>query len=219
MKLITETVENLLAEVITEEASGKKKYYVEGICMQSNITNRNNREYPLEILQKEVARFVEEKVKRKNAFGELGHPDGPTINPERVSHMFTELRQEGNDFVCRAKIMDTPYGKVVQNFMDEGALIAMSSRGVGSVKQEGNKSIVQNDFYLATPGDIVLDPSAPNAFMNGILEGKEWVIQEGILVEKDVRDIRRRVDKAARSVSIKTEQAILEEFERILKKL
>ena len=172
--LITEVTEDIkYIQEATEE--GKKNYFIEGIIMQGDLKNRNGRVYPSQVLAQEVARYNKSFVEKKRAFGELGHPDGPTINLERVSHMFTELRQDGSNFVGKAKIMDTPMGKVVKNLMDEGAQLGVSSRGMGSLKQNRNGIMeVQSDFMLATAGDIVADPSAPDAFVKGIMEGAEW---------------------------------------------
>jgi hypothetical protein len=172
--LITEVNEDVkYIQEATEE--GKKNYFIEGIIMQGDLKNRNGRVYPSQVLAQEVARYNKNFVEKKRAFGELGHPSGPTINLERVSHMFTELRQDGSNFVGKAKIMETPMGKVVKNLMDEGAQLGVSSRGMGSLKQNRNGIMeVQNDFMLATAGDIVADPSAPDAFVKGIMEGAEW---------------------------------------------
>lgn len=175
MKLICEVNEDL--QYITEAAEeGKKNYFIEGIFMQGDIKNRNGRVYPAQVIAKEVNRYNREFVEKNRAFGELGHPSGPTINLDRVSHMITELKQDGSNFTGKAKIMDTPMGKVVKNLMDEGATLGVSSRGMGSLKQNKQGIMeVQNDFMLATAGDIVADPSAPNAFMKGIMEGVDWV--------------------------------------------
>lgn len=175
MKLICEVNESI--EYITEATeSGQKQYFIEGIFMQGDIKNRNGRVYPAGVIAKEVNRYNEQFVQKKRAFGELGHPDGPSINLDRVSHMITDLRQEGSNFVGKAKIMDTPMGKVVKNLMDEGATLGVSSRGMGSLKPNRQGIMeVQDDFMLATAGDIVADPSAPNAFVRGIMEGVEWV--------------------------------------------
>lgn len=175
MKLICEVNEDL--QYITEAAEeGKKNYFIEGIFMQGDIKNRNGRMYPAQVIAKEVNRYNREFVEKNRAFGELGHPSGPTINLDRVSHMITELKQDGSNFTGKAKIMDTPMGKVVKNLMDEGATLGVSSRGMGSLKQNKQGIMeVQNDFMLATAGDIVADPSAPNAFMKGIMEGVDWV--------------------------------------------
>lgn len=175
MLLICEVTEEV--QYITEaKENGVKQYFIEGIFMQGDLKNRNGRIYPSEVIAKEVGRYNEQFIAKKRAFGELGHPEGPSINLDRVSHMITDLRQEGSNFVGRAKIMDTPMGKVVKSLMDEGATLGVSSRGMGSMKENKQGIMeVQNDFMLATAGDIVADPSAPQAFMRGIMEGKEWI--------------------------------------------
>ena len=175
MLLICEVNEEV--QYITEaKENGVKQYFIEGIFMQGDLKNRNGRIYPSEVIAKEVGRYNEQFIAKKRAFGELGHPEGPSINLDRVSHMITDLRQEGSNFVGRAKIMDTPMGKVVKSLMDEGATLGVSSRGMGSMKENKQGIMeVQNDFMLATAGDIVADPSAPQAFMRGIMEGKEWI--------------------------------------------
>ncbi len=176
MKLICEVNEDLQYVTEAAEEDGKKNYFIEGIFMQGDIKNRNGRMYPAQVIAKEVNRYNREFVEKNRAFGELGHPSGPTINLDRVSHMITELKQDGSNFTGKAKIMDTPMGKVVKNLMDEGATLGVSSRGMGSLKQNKQGIMeVQNDFMLATAGDIVADPSAPNAFMKGIMEGVDWV--------------------------------------------
>lgn len=176
MKLICEVNEEIQYVTEASEEEGKKNYFIEGIFMQGDIKNRNGRVYPSQVIANEVARYNKDFVQKKRAFGELGHPQGPTINLDRVSHMITDLKQEGSDFVGKAKIMDTPMGKVVKNLMDEGATLGVSSRGMGSLKQNKQGIMeVQNDFMLATAGDIVADPSAPNAFVRGIMEGVDWI--------------------------------------------
>ena len=162
--------------------------------MQANVKNRNGRLYPKEILQKEAKRYEQNYIKQNRAFGELGHPEGPTVNLERVSHMIQELKEDGDNYVGRAKIMDTPYGKIVKNLIDEGARLGVSSRGMGSLKPvSSNCSHVQDDFYLATAADIVADPSAPAAFVNGIMEGKEWIWDNGILDERHIARIEKEM--------------------------
>ena len=174
-------------EYITEaDAEGKKNYKIRGVFMQAEIKNRNGRMYPQHVLEKEVKRYNKEYVKQRRAFGELGHPDGPTVNLERVSHMITKLTPDGKNFIGEAKVMDTPYGKIVKNLIDEGAKLGVSSRGMGSLEPRGKMQIVKDDFYLATAADIVADPSAPNAFVEGIMEGKEWVWENGVVKEVDI---------------------------------
>jgi len=174
MKLITEVHDQNIEYLTEADEGGKKNYFIEGIFMQGNIKNRNGRMYPMETLEKEVSRYNEAYVHKNRAYGELGHPDGPTINLERVSHMIKDLRREGNNIMGKAKIMDTPMGTIVKNLMDEGATIGVSSRGMGSLKQVNGINEVQGDFTLATAADIVADPSAPNAFVEGIMEGVEF---------------------------------------------
>lgn len=196
MKLIKEHTEEV--KYLVEEKLGKgKEYFIEGIFLQSNLKNRNGRVYPTEILDKEVKRYNEEYVTKNRAFGELGHPDSPTINLDRVSHMIKELRRDGDNFIGKAKIMDTPYGKIVKSLIDEGATLGVSSRGMGSLSQKGGVSMVQNDFTLATAADIVADPSAPNAFVEGVMESKEWVMVDGKFVEKDLLEAQRIIRKTS----------------------
>ena len=215
MKLFCDINEDI--QILTEEATpGKKNYYIEGVMLQADIKNRNNREYPMEVLEPEVKRYSDTFVKQKRAFGELGHPEGPVINLERVSHMITDLRREGKNFIGRAKIMDTPYGKIVQNLIDEGAKLGVSSRGMGTLEQKEGRSFVKNDFQRATAADIVADPSAPDAFVRGIMEGKEWVWNNGIIVERKVEEMKQEVKKASRR---DLEEAKIRVFERVLRNL
>jgi hypothetical protein len=218
MKLICEVNENL--QIITESnEAGEKQYFLEGILMQGNIGNKNGRVYPTDTLANEVARYNREFVEQNRAYGELGHPQGPTINLERVSHMIKSLRQEGDNFVGRVKIMDTPYGNIVKNLMKEGAKLGFSSRGMGSLmKRKDGLMEVQKDFYLATAADIVADPSAPQALANGIMEGKEWVWDNGILVEKDVARIKSEINEGFRTRE-QREEILLNAFNKFLKKL
>jgi hypothetical protein len=183
MKLITEEIEQV--EFIVENRNGKKSLYIEGVFLQGNIKNRNGRMYPMETLRKEVSRYNENHVTSGRALGELGHPDGPTVNLDRVSHKIVSLKESGSNFVGKAKILGTPMGKIASSLLDEGVKLGVSSRGVGSLKQtrEGY-SVVGEDFMLATAADIVADPSAPDAFVSGIMEGKDWVWDNGILREK-----------------------------------
>ena len=207
MKLITETIENI--EVLTEQnANGKKDYKIKGIFMQADIKNRNGRVYPVQTLAKEVKRYNEQFINKKRAFGELGHPDGPTVNLERVSHMITSLKPEGKNFVGEAKIMDTPYGKIVKNLIDEGAQLGVSSRGMGSIQG----STVGKDFYLATAADIVADPSAPDAFVEGIMEGKEWVWDNGVLKSMEVEKYKQEIEKTKRAELAEAKASIFNNF-------
>ena len=207
MKLITETIEDI--EVLTEaNASGVKQYKIRGVFMQADIKNRNGRVYPVQTLAKEVARYNEQFINKKRAFGELGHPDGPTVNLERVSHMITSLKSEGKNFIGEAKIMDTPYGKIVKNLIDEGAQLGVSSRGMGSIQG----STVGKDFYLATAADIVADPSAPDAFVEGIMEGKEWIWDNGVLKSKSVEEYKEQIERTKRADLAETKASIFNDF-------
>ena len=216
MKLISEEAQDI--EFLTEEKKGGgKNYFIEGVFMQAETKNRNGRVYPKAVLQKEAKRYSDSFIKTKRAFGELGHPDGPTVNLERVSHMITELVEDGANFVGRAKIMDTPYGKIVKNLIDEGAKLGVSSRGMGSLKpvQDGLQE-VQGDFYLATAADIVEDPSAPDAFVSGIMEGKEWGWDNGLLKEKEIVEYQKKVERAT---EISRNKIRIEAFENFITKL
>ena len=207
MKLITETIEDI--EVLTEaNAAGVKQYKIRGVFMQADIKNRNGRVYPVQTLAKEVASYNEQFINKKRAFGELGHPDGPTVNLERVSHMITSLKSEGKNFIGEAKIMDTPYGKIVKNLIDEGAQLGVSSRGMGSIQG----STVGKDFYLATAADIVADPSAPDAFVEGIMEGKEWVWDNGVLKSKSVEEYKEQIERTRRADLAETKASIFNDF-------
>ena len=211
MKLITETIENI--EVLKEEkANGKKDYKIRGVFMQADIKNRNGRIYPVETLAKEVKRYTNEFINKKRAFGELGHPDGPTVNLERVSHMITSLKPEGKNFIGEAKVMDTPYGKIVKNLIDEGAQLGVSSRGMGSIQQMSGTNIVGKDFYLATAADIVADPSAPDAFVEGIMEGKEWVWDNGVLKSMEVEQYKEEIEKTKRAELAEKKADIFKDF-------
>ena len=197
MKLISEQIEGI--EYITEEKdNGEKSYKIKGVFMQSEVKNRNGRVYPFEVLNKEVKRYNKEYIEEKRAFGELGHPDGPTVNLERASHMITALYPKGKNFIGEAKILKTPMGEIVKNLMDEGAKLGVSSRGMGSLEQKNGANYVKDDFYLATAADIVADPSAPNAFVEGIMEGKEWVWNNGALVEEELIRMKKRINEKVR---------------------
>ena len=215
MKLITETIEDV--QILTEEKNGKKDYKIKGVFMQADIKNRNGRIYPVETLAKEVRRYTKEFIEKKRAFGELGHPDGPTVNLERVSHMITSLKPEGKNFIGEAKIMDTPYGKIVKNLIDEGAVLGVSSRGMGSIQQQGGRNLVGKDFYLATAADIVADPSAPDAFVEGIMEGKEWVWDNGVLKSVTVEQYKSEIEKAKRTELAEKKSKIFADFMSKLK--
>jgi hypothetical protein len=193
MKLITEEVSRV--KFIVEGKGAKKKMYIEGVFLQGEIKNRNGRMYPLQTLAKEVGRYNESFVSKGRALGELGHPDGPTVNLDRVSHKITSLRQEGNNFIGKAQLLSTPMGKIAQNLIGEGVTLGVSSRGVGSLKEDlhGCK-VVGEDFMLATAADIVADPSAPDAFVSGIMEGKEWIWEGGILREQLAQNTQKRIN-------------------------
>ena len=211
MKLITETIEDI--EVLTEaNANGGKSYKIKGVFMQADIKNRNGRVYPVQTLAKEVARYTKEFINKKRAFGELGHPDGPTVNLERVSHMITSLKPEGKNFIGEAKVMDTPYGKIVKNLIDEGAQLGVSSRGMGSIQQSQGRNVVGKDFYLATAADIVADPSAPDAFVEGIMENKEWVWDNGILKSIEVEQYKEEIERTKRKELAEVKANIFKDF-------
>ena len=211
MKLITETIEDI--EVLTEaNTKGGKDYKIRGVFMQADIKNRNGRVYPVETLSKEVARYTTEYINKRRAFGELGHPDGPTVNLERVSHMITSLKPEGKNFIGEAKIMDTPYGKIVKNLIDEGAQLGVSSRGMGSIQSSSQGNVVGKDFYLATAADIVADPSAPDAFVEGIMEGKEWVWDNGVLKSKTVEEYKSEIERARRTELAEVKSKVFKDF-------
>ena len=215
LKLISEAVED--AELLIEaKEDGSKNYKIRGIFMQADVKNRNGRVYPYDILAKEVTKYNKNFIKEKRAFGELGHPDGPTVNLERVSHMITDLHPDGKNFIGEAKIMATPMGEIVKNLMDEGAKLGVSSRGMGSLDQKNGANYVRDDFYLATAADIVADPSAPNAFVQGIMEGKEWIWDNGIIKEAEVARIKRRLDEKNRQTCANIGAL---EFAKFLKKL
>ena len=214
MKLITETIEDV--KLITEEKDGKKLLYIEGVFLQSELKNRNGRMYPFSVLDREVKRYNEEYIKSKRALGELGHPDGPTINLDRVSHRITDLRAEGNNFIGKAQILDTPMGNIAKNLLGEGVQLGVSSRGMGSIQKSEACNVVADDFMLTTAADIVADPSAPDAFVNGIMEGKEWVWCNGILKETEVAKYKGIMDASARQ---ELEEKTLKVFEDFLGKL
>ena len=217
MKLITEIVDDDKIEVLIEEnKGGKKDYYIQGVFMQAETKNRNGRVYPRETLGREVEKYSDKYIKQNRAFGELGHPDGPVINLERVSHMIKELKEDNNNWVGKAKLMDTPYGKIAKNLIDEGAKLGVSSRGMGSLKNQKGTNIVQDDFYLATAADIVADPSAPDAFVEGMMEGKEWIWENGVLKEQTIQELKSHIENSRRK---DREQIQLDVFKRFLSKL
>ena len=219
MKLICEVNEevNYVTETL-DEATGKKNLFIEGVFMQGDIKNRNGRMYPADVLEKEVKRYNEQYIEKNRAYGELGHPSGPTINLERVSHMITRLERDGSNFMGKAKIMtETPYGKIVESLIKDGGQLGVSSRGMGSVKpSRDGVGVVQSDFYLATAADIVADPSAPDAFVNGIMEGKEWVWDNGVIREAQIADYKEEIQKSSKK---DLEEAQLRVFRDFLNKL
>jgi hypothetical protein len=217
MKLIREFTESVKYLVETPKGETAKNYFIEGVFLQGEVKNRNGRIYPMEIMKKEVERYTRENIQKNRAYGELGHPDSPTINLDRVSHMIKELKLEGNSYVGKAKIMDTPYGKIVKSLIDEGANLGVSSRGMGSLKAKNDGTqLVQDDFMLATAGDIVADPSAPDAFVRGVMEGKEWVFVDGKFVEKDIEQVRKEIASTNRK-ALAEAQAI--QFANFLEKI
>jgi hypothetical protein len=219
MKLIREEI-NQAEYIIEADNNGKKSHKIKGIFMQANIKNRNGRVYPQEVLEKEVNRYNKEFVEKKRAFGELGHPDGPTVNLERVSHIITKLEGDNKgNYIGEAKITDTPYGKIVKSLIDEGAQLGVSSRGMGSLENKGGTNYVKSDFYLATAADIVADPSAPQAFVNGVMEGKEWVWDNGIIKEQDVSEIQDQINRARRDEIAKAQTAAFNNFMQKLTKI
>lgn len=216
MKLIKEVTEEIKYISELNEETGKKSHFIEGVFLQSNLKNRNGRMYPKEVMQKEVARYTKESVEKNRAYGELGHPEGPTVNLDRVSHMIVGLREDGDNYIGRAKILDTPMGRIVKELIDEGASLGVSSRGLGSLKERNGVNEVQEDFMLATAADIVADPSAPDAYVQGIMENKEWTLVNGIFQEKELEESQAKI----RAASTKELEAVkLEVFESFLSKL
>ena len=214
MKLISETLEDV--QFLKEEDEKGKTYKIKGIFMQGDIKNRNGRVYPVDVLKNEVDNYNKKFVSKNRAYGELGHPEGPTVNLDRVSHMVTSLKQDGSNFIGEAKIMNTPMGKIVKNIMDEGGTLGVSSRGMGSLEQKNGANYVKPDFMLAAAADIVADPSAPKAFVNGIMEGKEWVWNNGLLKEVEINDIVETIESSVRK-KIPNLEALA--FAKFLKKL
>ena len=214
MRLIAEEITNI--DFLCEEKDGKKNYFIEGIFLQAELRNRNGRMYPMKTLAREVAKYDENYIRKGRALGELGHPDGPSINLDRVSHKITSLSEDGTNFVGRAKLLDTPMGKIAKNLLDEGVKLGVSSRGMGSIIKKENCNMVADDFMLATAADIVADPSAPDAFVDGIMEGKEWVWDNGILKEAAVAEIKTEIDEAT---LINLQERKVSAFARFLKSL
>jgi len=212
MKLIREEIEAV--EVLTEEKNGKKHFYISGPFLQGDVKNRNGRIYESRILAKEVKRYNEEYINKGRAMGELGHPDGPTVNLDRVSHKITRLEQDRSNFIGKAKILETPMGRIASALLSDGVTLGVSSRGMGSLENRNGINYVGEDFMLATAADIVADPSAPDAFVQGIMEGKEWVWDNGLLKEVELERARQRIDAAAAAQRL--EEQILSEFQNFL---
>ena len=214
MKLIVEHIEDI--KLLTEEKDGKEYTYIQGVFLQGDIKNRNGRVYPMPVLQREVTNYNENFVQKSRALGELGHPDGPTINLDRVSHKIVELYQDGSNYVGKAKLLETPMGQIAKNLLREGVQLGVSSRGVGSLESKGGSNYVRDDFMLTTAADIVADPSAPDAFVNGIMEGKEWVWNNGAFKEAELQQAKEDLERVSRG---ELEGKILESFERLLSNL
>ena len=214
MRLIAEEITQV--DFLCEEKEGKKNYFIEGIFLQAELKNRNGRMYPMKTLAREVAKYDENYIQKGRALGELGHPDGPSINLDRVSHKILGLKEDGNNFIGKAKLLDTPMGQIAKNLLDEGVKLGVSSRGMGSIRKEENCNVVCDDFMLATAADIVADPSAPDAFVDGIMEGKEWVWENGILRESAVAEIKQEIDEAT---LINLQERKVSAFEKFLKSL
>jgi hypothetical protein len=216
MKLITEINEEV--KLLTEESeNGSKNFFIEGVFMQAEQKNRNNRMYPLNVMEKEANRYIQEYVNRNRAYGELGHPEGPTINLERTAIMIKELRQDGNNFIGKAKVIDTPYGNIVKNLISEGACLGVSTRGLGSLEERADGvRVVKDDFYLATAADVVADPSAPDAFVRGIMEGKEWIWDNGIIKDVQIEQYKKTIKKSSKK---SLEENMIKSFQHFLSKL
>jgi Prohead core protein serine protease len=215
MKLITEHIEEV--EIITEaRADGKQDHYIKGIFLQADITNRNGRQYPFNVMEREVKRYNDQYVKQGRAVGELGHPDGPTVNLDRVSHKIVELVPEGTNFIGKAKLLETPMGNIAKSLLKEGVKLGVSSRGVGTIEEKNGVKYVKDDFMLATAADIVADPSAPDAFVQGIMEGVEWIWDNGLLKEVKVQQIKNYVSESTR---FDMESRKLKAFEYFLRSL
>ena len=214
MKLIVEHIEDI--KLLTEEKDGKEYTYIQGVFLQGDIKNRNGRVYPMPVLQREVTNYNENFVQKSRALGELGHPDGPTINLDRVSHKIVELYQDGSNYVGKAKLLETPMGQIAKNLLREGVQLGVSSRGVGSLESKGGSNYVRDDFMLTTAADIVADPSAPDAFVNGIMEGKEWVWNNGAFKKAELQQAKEDLERVSRG---DLEGKILESFEKLLSNL
>ena len=220
MKLISEQWSDDVNYLVEEDPkTGKKNAYIEGVMLQTEVKNKNGRIYPKEVMQKEVKRYTKEYIDNNRAYGELGHPEGPTINLERTSHLITDLREDGNNFVGKAKILSTPMGNIVKNLLDDGARLGVSSRGMGSLKAsnaKGGVQMVQSDFQLATAADIVADPSAPDAFVDGVMEGVEWIWDNGVIKAQKIEDYKHSIQRAR---SQKLQEVKLNVFSDFLKNL
>jgi hypothetical protein len=214
MKLIVEHIDDI--QLLTEEKDGKEYTYIQGVFLQGDIKNRNGRVYPMPVLQREVTNYNENYIMKSRALGELGHPDGPTINLDRVSHKIVELYQDGSNYIGKAKLLETPMGLIAKNLLREGVQLGVSSRGVGSLESKGGSNYVRDDFMLTTAADIVADPSAPDAFVNGIMEGKEWVWDNGAFKEAEIQRVKEELERVSRN---QLENKILESFERLLSNL
>ena len=210
MKLLTEVHDSV--KVITEEKDGARKYFLEGIFIQGDLVNRNGREYPIDTLSEEIDRYNKEHIDTNRAYGELGHPETPTIQLERVSHMIRSLTRDGNNFIGKAEILGTPNGNIVKALIDAGATLGVSSRGVGTLKQQGAKNIVQPDFRLMTAADIVADPSAPEAFVTAVMEEKEWIWNNGKLQEKKASQLKKRLNKVSQNDLMEEKIRIFQEW-------
>jgi len=215
MRLITE--QNNDIEVLTEDKDGKQATYIKGIFLQTEITNRNGRMYRFDSMNREVSKYNEEFIQRGRALGELGHPEGPTVNLDRVSHKIVELYPEGKNFIGKAKLLETPMGKIAKSLLEEGVQLGVSSRGLGSLKKEGSLQVVADDFILSTAADIVADPSAPDAFVEGIMEGKEWALVDGKIKEAQIEEVKKALDNAPSPQELAERK--LSAFESLLRSL
>jgi hypothetical protein len=215
MKLISEEIVDI--QFIAEERNGSKSYFIEGVFLQSDIRNRNGRMYPFDTLNREVSKYNENYIQKGRALGELGHPDGPTINLDRVSHKIVSLQSEGKNFIGKAKILETPMGKIAKNLLDEGVKLGVSSRGLGSIERRGDTNVVKDDFMLSTAADIVADPSAPDAFVEGIMEGKEWIWTNGCWKESSLERAKRYLDESSSTELLDRKLQVFEAFLRNIK--
>jgi len=215
MKLISEEIIDI--QFIAEEKNGNRSYFIEGVFLQSDIRNRNGRMYPFDTLNREVSKYNENYIQRGRALGELGHPDGPTINLDRVSHKIISLTSEGKNFIGKAKILETPMGKIAKNLLDEGVKLGVSSRGLGSIERRGDTNIVKDDFMLSTAADIVADPSAPDAFVEGIMENREWIWNNGCWKESSLEGAKQYLDGSSSNELLDRKLKVFETFLRNIK--